>query len=251
MTTQTEGRVRVEPTYKRIRAQIGGVTIADSTDVLMVWEVAYFPVYYFPATDVRLDLLADSGESKRSPSRGSAALHDISVGDRIVPKAARIWNESKVEAVAGYVSFHWKSMDGWFEEEVEVYVHARDPYTRIDILQSSRHIRVEIEGVTIAETTQPRILFETGLPARYYIPKTDVRFEYLTATETETACPYKGVARYWSITVNGETHEELVWGYDGPLQESQDIAGLVAFYNERIDIYVDGELEERPKSVFS
>lgn len=251
MTTQTKRRVRVEPTHKRIRTRIGGVTIADSTDVLMVWEVPYFPTYYFPNSDVRLDLLTDSGETKRSPSRGTAELHDITVGDRTVPRAARIWNESKIEEVAGYVSFHWASMDAWFEEDAEVYVHARSPYTRIDILQSSRNIRVEVDGVTIAETDQPRILFETGLPARYYIPKTDVRFEYLTPTETETSCPYKGTARYWSIAVDGVAHGDLAWGYDEPLQESQDIAGLVAFYNEKLDIFIDGELEDRPKTMFS
>ncbi len=251
MTTQTKRRVRVEPTQKRIRTQIGGVVIADSTDVLMVWEVPYFPTYYFPSSDVRLDLLSDSGRTKRSPSRGSAALHDVTVGDRTVPQAARVWTESKVEEVEGYVSFHWGSMDAWFEEGAEVYVHARDPYTRIDVLQSSRNIRVEIDGVTIADTNQPRILFETGLPARYYIPKTDVQFEYLTPTDNETSCPYKGTARYWSINVNGEAHDDLVWGYDSPLQESQDVAGLVAFYNEKLDIFVDGELQDRPKSMFS
>ena len=251
MTTRTKRRVRVEPTAKRIRNQIAGVTVADSTEVLMVWEIPYFPTYYFPKSDVRLDLLSDSGEVKRSPSRGTATLHDITVGDRAVEQAARIWNESKVEEVEEYISFHWGSMDAWFEEEVEVYVHARDPYTRIDILQSSRNVRIEIDGVTIAETDQPRVLFETGLPARFYMPKTDVHFEYLTPSDTETACPYKGTARYWSIDVNDETHADLVWGYDSPLQESQDVAGLVAFYNEKLDIYVDGVLEDRPKSLFS
>ena len=251
MTTQTKRQVRVEPTQKRIRTQVGGVVIADSTDVLMVWEVPYFPTYYFPSPDVRLDLLSDSGEIKRSPSRGTTALHDINVGDRTVPHAARVWTESKVEQVAGYVSFHWGSMDAWFEEEAEVYVHARDPHTRIDILQSSRNIRVEIDGVTIADTDQPWILFETGLPARYYIPKTDVHFQHLVSTETATACPYKGTARYWSITVNGQTHDDLAWGYDSPLQESQDIAGFISFYNEKVDIFVDGELQDRPTSMFS
>ena len=195
MTTQTKRRVRVEPTAKRVRTQIGGITVADSTDVLMVWEVPYFPTYYFPRSDVRIDLFSDSGETKRSPSRGTAELHNITVGDRTVGQAARVWNESKVEEVEGYVSFHWGSMDAWFEEEVEVYVHARDPYTRIDILQSSRNVRIEIDGVTIAETDQPRILFETGLPARFYMPKTDVHFEYLTASESTFTAMYGPVAR--------------------------------------------------------
>lgn len=250
MTTRTRGRVRVEPTQKRIRTQIGGVTIADSSNVLMVWEVPYFPTYYFPPSDVRLDLLTDSGETNRSPSRGTATLHDVSVGERTVEHAARVWNEAAIDEVSEYVSFNWASMDGWFEEDEEVYVHARDPFTRIDILQSSRSIRVEIDGVIVAETDKARILFETGLPARYYMPKTDVHFEYLTATDTVTSCPYKGHARYWSITLDGQTHDDLVWGYDTPLQESMDVAGYVSFYNEKLDIFVDGELEERPKTKF-
>ena len=250
MTTQTRGRVRIEPTRKRIRTRLGGVTIADSVNVLMVWEIPYFPTYYFPATDVRVDLLTDSGEAKRSPSRGTASLHDITVGDHTAHQAARVWNDVKLDELDGYVSFDWPAMDQWFEEDEEAYVHARDPYTRIDILQSSRTIRVEVDGVTVAETDQPRLLFETGLPTRYYMPKIDVRFEHLTPADTATHCPYKGTARYWAITVNGETHNDLVWGYDTPLPESRDIAGYVSFYNEKLDIYVDGILEEKPKSKF-
>jgi len=250
MTTQTRGRVRVEDGHKRIRAQIGGVTVADSADIKMVWESPHYPTYYFPPDSVRMDLLADSGETKRSPSRGTANLYDITVRDRTVAQAARVWNEAKIDEVAGYVSFDWKSMDSWFEEDEEVYVHARDPYTRIDILQSSRNIRVEVDGVTVAESDRARFLFETGLPVRYYLPKTDVHFEYLTPTETATSCPYKGTARYWSIDTKGDTHEDVVWGYDTPLRESQEVAGFVAFYNEKLDIYVDGELEDRPKTMF-
>lgn len=250
MTTQTRGRVRVEDGHKRIRVQIGGVTLADSADVKMVWEIPYYPTYYFQQDSVRMDLLVDSGETKRSPSRGTANLYDITVGDRTVAQAARVWNEAKINEVVGYVSFDWKSMDAWFEEDEEVYVHARDPYTRIDILQSSRNIRVEVDGVTVAESDRARFLFETGLPVRYYLPKTDVHFEYLTATETATSCPYKGTARYWSVDTKGDTHEDVVWGYDTPLRESQEVAGFVAFYNEKLDIYVDGELEDRPKTMF-
>ncbi len=251
MTTKTRGRVRVEDGQKRIRAQIGGVTVADSVHVKMVWEIPYYPTYYFPQDSVRMDLLSDSGETKRSPSRGTANLYDITVGDRTVPQAARVWNETKIEVVEGYVSFDWKAMDAWFEEDEEVYVHARDPYTRIDALQSSRSIRVEVDGVVVAESTSAKFLFETGLPVRYYLPKTDVSFEYLEPTDTATACPYKGTARYWSINTTGATHHDVAWGYDTPLKESQDVAGYVAFYNEKLDIYVDGVLEDKPRTKFS
>ena len=156
MATQTRGRVRVEDGQKRIRAQIGGVTVADSANVKMVWEIPYYPTYYFPQDSVRMDLLTDSGETKRSPSRGTANLNNITVGDRTVDLATRVWNESKIEDVMGYVSFDWKAMDAWFEEDEEVHVHARDPYTRIDVLPSSRAIRVEVDGVVVAESNRAR-----------------------------------------------------------------------------------------------
>ncbi|MEZ5174625.1 MAG: DUF427 domain-containing protein [Acidimicrobiia bacterium] len=242
--------MKIEPTQKRIRTQIRGVTIADSTDVLMVWEIPYFPTYYFPQSDVRMDLMTDSGETKQSASRGTANLFDIAVGDHVVPRAARVWNDAKTDELTGSVSLVWKAMDAWFEEDEEVIVHARDPYTRLDILQSSRHISVEVDGVVVAESDHPRILFETGLPARYYLPKTDVRFEYLRASDTVTSCPYKGHARYWTIEVNDTSHEDLAWGYDTPLREAQEIAGFVAFYNEKVDITIDAVRAERPTTQF-
>ncbi|MEN8238150.1 MAG: DUF427 domain-containing protein [Actinomycetota bacterium] len=251
MTTKARGRVRVENTQKRVRAQVGGVMIADSTSVKMVWEIPYFPTYYFPADDVRLDLLNDSGETKRSPSRGTADLFDVSVGDRTIRAAARVWNDSKLEEISGYISFSWDAMDRWFEEDEEVHYHARDPYTRIEILPSSRTVRVEVDGVVVAESDKTRFLFESNLPVRYYFPKPDVRFEYLEATSTASHCPYKGTARYWSINTVGETHHDVAWGYDSTFPESQLVAGFVAFYNEKLDIYVDGVLEEKPKTKFA
>jgi uncharacterized protein (DUF427 family) len=142
-------------------------------------------------------------------------------------------------------------MGHWFEENEEVFVHARDPYTRIDILPSDRRVRVEVEGVTVADSTNASFLFETGLPTRYYLPKTDVRMDLLTPTDTATACPYKGTARYWSINLDGQTFDDYVWGYDSPLPESQKVMGMVSFYNEKVDIYLDEALQDRPKTKFS
>ena len=243
------GRVRVEPTQKRIRVMLGGEVVADTTSALLVWEVPYFPTYYFPADDVRTELLVETGESRRSPSRGDGTQYVVKAGNS--EGAAYAFHGSKVEEIDGYVSFVWRTMDHWFEEDEEVYVHPRDPYTRIDILPSSRRVRVEIEGTTVAETTNASFLFETGLPTRYYIPKTDVRMDLLTPTETATACPYKGTARYWSVVVEGSTYDDIAWAYDVPLPESQKIAGLISFYNEKVDIYVDEELQDRPKTKFS
>ena len=142
-------------------------------------------------------------------------------------------------------------MDEWLEEDEPVYTHPRDPYTRVDILASSRHIRIDIDGVTVAESAQPRILFETGLPPRYYLPLADVRLDLLRPSATQSHCPYKGTASYWSLDAGAGVHQDLVWIYRSPLAESQKIAGLACFYNEKVDLYLDGGLQQRPHTKFS
>lgn len=242
-------KIRVEPSRKRVRAVLGGETIVDSIEPLMVWEVPHYPTYYFPQGDVKMDALIDSGETKRSPSRGVATLYQVKAGGK--EGMAYAYLDPKIGDLAGHVAFHWSSMDHWFEEDEEVFTHARDPYTRVDVAASGRRVRVEIDGVTLADTTNAAFLFETNLPTRYYIPKTDVRMDLLTPTELSSHCPYKGEARYWNADVNDVVYENIVWGYDAPLPESQKILGLVSFYNEKVDIYVDEVLEERPRTKFS
>jgi uncharacterized protein (DUF427 family) len=147
-------------------------------------------------------------------------------------------------------------MSEWLEEDEPVYVHPRDPYKRVDILASSRRVRVELDGITVAESSQPRVLFETGLPPRYYLPLTDLRMDLLRPSDSITHCPYKGTATYWSVDTSaaaqaGRVHKDVVWIYRSPLPESPKIAGLACFYNERVELYVDGELIPRPKTPFS
>lgn len=243
-------RVRIEPTQKRVRAFLGGTAVADSTRVRLVWEKPYYPTYYFPVDDVRMDLLAANGETVRSPSRGDGHLHDVKVDGHEAIGAARTHPDSPVEELRSLVTFDWQAMSSWFEEDEQVYVHARDPYSRVDIVPSRRRVRVEVDGVTVADSTAARFLFETGLPARYYLPKTDVRMEYLTPTDLETECPYKGTARYYSVDVGHGTHENLVWWYPFPTLESAAIAGLVCFYNEKVDLFLDEEPVERPTTHF-
>ena len=158
---------------------------------------------------------------------------------------------SPIEARMDLVRLDWNSMTEWFEEDEPVYVHPRDPYKRVDILASSRHIQVEVDGVTVADSRQPRILFETGLPPRYYLPLTDVRMDLLRPTDTQTRCPYKGTASYWSVDTGQAVHTDVVWIYRTPLPESQKVAGLACFYNEKVDIVLDGERQERPRTPFS
>ncbi|CAL9561545.1 hypothetical protein SUDANB95_04605 [Actinosynnema sp. ALI-1.44] len=244
------GRVRVEQGHKRVRAYLAGELVVDTVRPHLVWEKPYYPTYYLPVVDVRADLV-ETGEVKRSPSRGDGAVYDVKVGNAVAEGAALRYPESPFEELRPLVRLEWDAMDEWFEEDEPVYVHPRDPYTRVDALPSSRHIRVEVGGVTVAESRRPVILFETGLPARYYLPMTDVRLDLLRATDLRTSCPYKGTAEYWSVVVGDEVHENVVWGYRTPLEESRRVAGLVAFYNEKVDIYVDGVREDRPRTQFS
>ncbi|MCF6472850.1 DUF427 domain-containing protein [Nonomuraea sp. MG754425] len=247
MDATNRGRVRVERTAKRVRTYLGGRVVADTTRALLVWEVPYYPTYYFPLDDVDASALKASGATRHSPSRGEAVLYTVTSGAAEAADAALAYPDSPLEQLRGHVRFEWAAMDAWFEEDEEVYVHPRDPYTRVDILTGSRHVRIEVDGVTVADSRAPRILFETGLPTRYYLPKTDVRLDLLERTGTVTHCPYKGTAEYWAV--NGE--EDLAWSYRTPLPESEKIAGLIAFYDEKLDVYVDGVLQERPKSKFA
>jgi uncharacterized protein (DUF427 family) len=250
MPDQRDG-VRVEDGPKRVRAYLGGEVIADTTRPKLVWEVPYYPAYYFPRDDVRMELLTPSGHTRQSTSRGDAHLFTVKGGNREAEDAAWQYPESPVEELHGLIRFDWDAMDGWFEEDEEVFVHPHDPYSRIDILHSSRHVQVEVNGVTVADTRRPTLLFETGLPARYYFPKLDVRLDLLTPTDTTSGCAYKGFARYWSVEAGGETFEDLAWSYRTPLPESVKIAGLVAFFNEKVDLIIDGERRERPRTPFS
>ena len=248
MPQQTErGRVRLEPSAKRVRVYFGGQVIADTTHPMLVWEIPYFPAYYFPVEDVRTDLLTPSGNTSHSPSRGDGRLYTIKAGDREAVDAAMRYEDSPIPELRDLVKFEWEAMDAWFEEDEEIIVHPRDPHSRIDILQSSRHVRIEIDGVTVAETSSPRLLFETGLPTRYYLPKTAVRMDLLEPSDTVTRCPYKGQTVHWAAQVSGET-KDVAWSYPAPLPESQKVIGMIAFYDERVDTFVDGVKQERPKT---
>lgn len=223
---------------------------ADTLTPLLVWESPHFPTYYFPTADVAGDLVP-AGPGKRSPSRGDSELFDVRVADTTAPGAALRYPTSPIEALRDAVRLDWDAMDEWLEEDEAVYTHPRDPYHRVDILASSRHIEVQVAGVTVADSHQPRVLFETGLPARYYVPLTDIVHDRLRPSASVTHCPYKGAATYWSLEIDGTVYPDLVWIYRSPFPESQKIAGLACFYNEKVDLLVDGVLQIRPRTPFS
>jgi uncharacterized protein (DUF427 family) len=245
--------VWTEPYPRRVRAFLEGVAVADSDRALLLLEARHLPVYYFPAEDVRTDLLEPTAKSTHCPHKGEASYWSVTVGDRVARSA--VWSYQDPlpgrADIKGRMAFYWRRMDAWFEEDDEVFAHPRDPYHRVDVLSSSRHVRVAAAGETVAETRRPKLLFETGLPTRYYIPKADVRLDLLVPTDSETQCPYKGKARYWSAGTGDEVEKDIAWSYPFPIPECPKIENLVAFYNERADIWVDGELQPKPQTPWS
>jgi uncharacterized protein (DUF427 family) len=249
MTTAADATIRTELTRKRIRVLLAGELVADTKHALLVWENPYYPVYYIPVSDVRAELVPAGRDTK--PGLGEAEILSVKVAAATAEGGARRYADSPAAALRDHIRFDWQAMSEWLEEDEPVYTHARSPYARIDILASSRHIRVEVDGVTVADSRSPRILFETGLPPRYYLPLPDVRMDLLRPSATQSSCPYKGTAAYWSVDAGHGLHEDIVWIYRTPLPESQKIAGLACFYNEKVDIFVDGEPEGRPQTQFS
>jgi uncharacterized protein (DUF427 family) len=213
----------VEPSPRRVRGFKDGRCVFDTVKALYVWEWPKYPQYYVPLADV-----------------DAAALEGL---------RHRVHRDG---ALAGTVRFSWDALDAWFEEDEEIFVHPRNPYARVDAVRSTRTVRVELDGVLLAESAAPVMVFETGLPARYYLDRTAVDFTHLIHTDTETACPYKGrTSDYWSVRTGGEVHADLAWSYDFPTRALTPIAGLIAFYNEKVDITLDGTLLERPQTPFS
>jgi uncharacterized protein (DUF427 family) len=240
----------LEPSPRSVRGLLGSETVVDSRRAKLLHETGHLPIYYFPRSDVRFDLLEPTDHSTHCPFKGDARYWTVRAGDAVAENA--VWGyEDPIEGappIADHVAFYWDRIDRWFEEDEEVFVHPRDPYHRVDVLPTSRHVRVGIGDDVLAETTRAQMLLESNLPPRWYIPRADVRMDMLTAVETTTACPYKGAATYWSASAGGEEHPVLAWTYEEPLAEVGRIAGLVCFFDERVDLDVDGERQERPQT---
>jgi uncharacterized protein (DUF427 family) len=241
----------VEPVPRRIRAVLGGETIVDTRRARYVWEWSNYPQYYLPVSDVRPGVLVDSGREEKL-SRGTARVHGLRAGGVSRAGCARVYGDDALDGLAGTVRFDWAALDAWYEEDEEVFVHPRSPYSRVDAVRSTRTVRVELDGLVLAQSSSPVMVFETGLPTRYYLNRTEVDFGHLVPSATVTACPYKGrTTGYWSVRSGSAVHQDLAWSYDFPTRQLLPIAGLVAFYNEKVDIAVDGTLLERPVTHFS
>ncbi len=247
-------RISFEPCRKRIRAVVGGETVIDTVGARLMHESKHIPVYYFPRADVRMELLQATDNASHCPFKGDASYWTIAAGGETRENAVWSYEDpyGEVDGIKDYMACYWDRIDHWYEEDEEVFVHARDPYKRIDILESSRTVRIFAGGDCVAQSRRALFLFETGLPVRYYLPADDVSDDILVASGKQTACPYKGTANYHSIQLGGEVHEDLVWTYPAPLAEVARIKDHLCFFNERVDrIEVDGVAEEKPKTQWS
>jgi len=240
----------IQTAPRRVRGFFAGELMFDTTHALYVWEWPNYPQYYIPIDDVNDDLLVDEMYEKHQ-SLGTYMGYGFKVGDREVPKAAKMYTDDSLEGLAGMVRFEWTALDAWFEEDEQIFVHPRSPYTRVDALRSTRTVRVELGGVVLAESSSPVMVFETGLPTRYYLNRTDVNFEHLVHTDTVSECPYKGTTGdYWSVKVGEAVHEDLAWSYVFPTRQLLPITGLIAFYNEKVETLIDGAPLDRAVTHF-
>jgi uncharacterized protein (DUF427 family) len=267
------GQLRHEPTAKRVRATLGGATVVDSTRAALVWEPRRIvPSYAVPAADIHAELVPVAARAGDGGAEADGVLlPDVfarPVLDPSVPFTAHTADGEAVDVraggrsrpgagmrltdpdLAGYVVLDFRAFDGWSEEDEPIVAHPRDPFHRIDVLASSRHVRVEADGQVLAESSRPMLLFETMLPTRYYLPPEDVAAE-LVPSDTQTYCAYKGRASYLSASAGGRLIPDLAWTYREPLADALRVGGLIAFFNERVDVVLDGRRGERPITPWS
>ncbi|HWF53665.1 MAG TPA: DUF427 domain-containing protein [Solirubrobacteraceae bacterium] len=245
----------LDPSPKRIRVMLGGETIADSRRAFLLHESGHMVLYYFPPEDVRSEFLEPTEHHSHCPKKGDASYYTLRAGDRVVENGAWYYPtplEHAPDGFAGLVAFYFDKMDAWLEEDEQIFGHARDPYHRVDVISTSDHLRFSLNGEALAETTRALALFESNLVTRWYIPRGDV-IAGLEPSDTHTVCPYKGTAGYYSVRLgDGTLVEDLVWFYEDPLPEVSRIAGCVCFYNEKVEISLNGEpLSARAPAVTS
>jgi uncharacterized protein (DUF427 family) len=247
--------LRHEPIGQRVRASLGDDAVVDSARAVLVWEPRRIvPFYAVPAEDIRAELSPAPAADRDVPGMlhpgipfevHTAQGEPVTIGDR-AGAGFRLADPD----LEGYVALDFDAFDVWYEEDEQIAGHPRDPFHRVDVRRSSRPVRIELGGDVMAETSRARMLFETGLPVRFYLPREDVRLD-LHPSSRRTYCPYKGEASYWSIDAGGRRRENLAWTYQEPLPDGPAVAGLVAFWNEVVDVYIDGEPRERPRGPFA
>jgi uncharacterized protein (DUF427 family) len=243
-----------EPGERHVRATIGDVTLVDSHAPVLVWEPGQaVPGYVFPRADVRQDLLTATTAPDHDRHQRVGTWYDVEIDGTRYPALAFTYDVAGLEDVIGIDWFRREEpgVEHFYEESEEIFRHPRDPYKRVDPIPSDRHVEVFVDGIKIADTHRPVLLFETRLPIRYYIPAEDVDFTHLVRSDHRSVCPYKGDASYWSVQTPGRLREDIVWYYPEPVRAAEPIRDLLAVYNEVVDIVVDGVPLERPRSEFT
>jgi uncharacterized protein (DUF427 family) len=253
------GELRHEPTDKWIRATLSGETVVDSRRALLVWEPRrVVPSYAVPIEDVSGELVADEAGPASSDSpvlhSGIPFRAHSSDGETLLVRGAAGGEGEAFRPADAQLNDHvildFDGFDEWYEEAERILGHPREPYHSVEVRRSSRPVRIERDGRLLAESTRPSLVFETQLPVRIYLPREDLRVEPQHSPK-RTRCPYKGEASYWSFETPRGTVPDLAWTYEEPLPDAAPLAGLVAFWDERVDVTVDGERRERPATVFS
>jgi uncharacterized protein (DUF427 family) len=221
-----------------MRAILSGETVLDSRRGLLLWETGRFPEHYYPLDDLRQDLLVPSAKERDARQHWSVQVGQRFVDGCVTASPRGLDGE---EFLPGYVTIDFGAMDRWFEEDDPVYGHPRDPYHRVDVRSSTRHVVIRHAGSVIAESSRPKLLFETGNPIRYYLPLADVRNDLLEVSSTVSECPYKGDGQHWHLVVEGNRVEDAAWSLPHPLPEGLAAAEHICFYPDKVEIEVDGE----------
>jgi uncharacterized protein (DUF427 family) len=242
-----------DPVPYRVRAILGKETVLDSRRVMMLHETGKLPIWHFPEEDLRDDLLEPSAKVEKTDHKGEARYRSIRVRERLVPDAVWAYADPPEPAsfLTGYVALDWNSFDEWFVEDEQAFGHPRDPYSRIDVFKTTCFVRVLVDGHLVAESRRAKMLCEAALPPRYYLPPADVRTDLLVPSSTRTRCAYKGSASYWHLDLEDRRHDDLVWTYANPQHDAEPVRDLLAFFNERVDIELDGQVGERPRTQWS
>jgi uncharacterized protein (DUF427 family) len=252
---RAQGVLRYEPIERRVRARLGTTTVVDSTRAVLVWEPRRVcPSYAVPAADIHAELTPTAPSDTEVPGvlhpRVPFAVHTTPGEPLSIAGRDGAGFRFADDALAGYVELDFEAFDALYEEDEQVFGHPRDPFHRVDVRLTSRPVRIETDGELVASTTRARLAYETGLPTRFYIPRADVRVA-LEPSSTRTYCPYKGEASYWSFSAGGRRYEDLGWSYEHPLADMAEIAGLIAFWDDRLDVDLDGERRTPPATAVS
>ena len=230
---------------RRVRAVFAGETILDTRRGKLLHETRLLPQLYVPRDDVRTALLHPTDHRTHCPFKGDAAYWSVAVGERVAENAAWAYPQPTGQAdwLEGYLAFYWRALEAWFDEDEEVRGHLRDPYHRVDVRATTRRVRVIVGNEVVADTRRPKVLSETGLVNRYYIPPEDVRPELLEPSATHTVCPYKGTASYRSVVTDGRRVADAAWCYPEPLEDALRVRDHLCFDAEGVVVEVDGEVE--------